>query len=66
VHQMDDMVADNERGYNLEYEDLPREVQNFYMLLVASKEKVHDGTDVTLLQVVTRLMTLKSKYNISN
>jgi hypothetical protein len=66
VDQMDDMVADNGRGYNLEYEDLPREVQNFYMLLVTSKEKVHDGTDVTLLQVVIRLMALKSKYNISN
>jgi hypothetical protein len=66
VDQMDDMVADNGRGYDLEYEDLPREVQNFYMLLVTSKEKVHDGTDVTLLQAVTRLMALKSKYNISN
>jgi hypothetical protein len=39
VDQMDDMVADNGRGYDLEYEDLPREVQNFCMLLVASKEK---------------------------
>jgi hypothetical protein len=66
VDQMDDMVADNGRGYDLEYKDLPREVQNFYMLLVTSKEKVHDGTDVTLLQVVIRLMALKSKYNISN
>jgi hypothetical protein len=27
---------------------------------------VHDGTDVTVLQAVTRLMGLKSKYNFSN
>jgi hypothetical protein len=38
-------------------------VQNFYSLLAASDEKVHDGTDVTILQVVTSLMAMKSKYN---
>jgi NADPH-dependent 7-cyano-7-deazaguanine reductase QueF len=36
------------------------------MLLAASKEKVHDGTDVTVLQAVTRLMAFKSKYNFLN
>jgi hypothetical protein len=41
-------------------------VQNFYRLIAAADEKVHDGTDVTVLQVVTRLMTMKSKYNFSN
>jgi hypothetical protein len=46
---MDDMVADIERGYNLESEDQPSEVQNFYRLLTASEEKVHDGTVVTVL-----------------
>jgi hypothetical protein len=49
VNQMDDMVVDIRRGYNLESEDLPPEVKNFYMLLATSKEKVHDGTDVTVL-----------------
>jgi hypothetical protein len=63
---MDDMVVDIGRGYNQESEDLPSEMQNFYRLLTASKEKVHDGTDVTVLQVVTRLMLFKSKYNFSN
>jgi hypothetical protein len=63
---MDDMVVDIGRGYNQEFEDLPSEMQNFYRLLAASKEKVHDGTDVTVLQVVTRLMAFKSKYNFSN
>jgi hypothetical protein len=27
---------------------------------------VHDGADLTVLQVVTRLMGMKSKYNFSN
>jgi hypothetical protein len=66
VNQMDDMVADIGRGYDLESGDPPPEVQNFYRLLAVSEEKVHDGTDVTVLQAVTRLMGFKSKYNISN
>jgi hypothetical protein len=36
---MDDMVADICRGYNLEFVDLPPEVQNFYKFLTAAKEK---------------------------
>jgi hypothetical protein len=27
---------------------------------------VHDGTDLTVLQAVMRLMVMKSKYNFSN
>jgi hypothetical protein len=64
--QMDDMVADIGRGYDLESEDPSPKVQNFYGLLAASEEKVHDGTDMTVLQAVTRLMGFKSKYNFSN
>jgi hypothetical protein len=59
VGQMDDMVADVERGYDLESEDPPSKVQNFYRLLATLEEKVHDGTDMTVLQVVTRLMGFK-------
>jgi hypothetical protein len=66
VDRMDDMVADIGRGYDMESEDPPPEVQNFYRLLVASEEKVHNGTDVTVLQAVTRLMGFKSKYSFSN
>jgi hypothetical protein len=66
VDRMDDMVADIGRGYDMECEDPPPEVQNFYRLLVASEEKVHNGTDVTVLQAVTRLMGFKSKYSFSN
>jgi hypothetical protein len=65
VNQMDDMVSNIGRGYDLESEDPPLEVQNFYRLLDALEEKVYDGTDMTVLQVVTRLMGFKSKYCIS-
>jgi hypothetical protein len=43
------MIADIGRGYDIDFEDPLPEVQNFYRLLAASKEKVHDGTDVTVL-----------------
>jgi hypothetical protein len=49
VDRMDDMVADIERGYDIESEDPPSEVQNFYRLLTTSEEKVHDGIDMTVL-----------------
>jgi hypothetical protein len=66
IDWMDNMVADIERGYDLESEDPPSEVQNFYKFLASSEEKVHDGTDVTVLQTVTHLMAFKSIYNFSN
>jgi hypothetical protein len=66
VDQMDGMVADIGRGYDLESEDPPPEVQNFYRLLVASEENVHDDTDVSVLQDVTHPMGFKSKYSFSN
>jgi hypothetical protein len=40
--------------------------QNFYRFLAASEEKVHDGTEMTILQAVTHLTGMKSKYNLSN
>jgi hypothetical protein len=49
VDRMPDMVADIGRGYDLESEYPPPEVQNFYRLLAALEEKVYDGTDVTML-----------------
>jgi hypothetical protein len=66
--RIDDMIADIRREYDPCFgEWLPcSEVQNFYRLLDVSNEKVHDGTDVTVLQVVTCLIALKSKYNFSN
>jgi hypothetical protein len=65
---MDDMIADIGMEYDLGSGDQhpPPEVQNFYKLLAILEEKVHDGTTLTVLQAVTRLMVLKSKYNFSN
>jgi hypothetical protein len=40
-------------------------VREFYKLLEASEAKVHEGTSVSVLQVVTRLMAMKSKYTFS-
>jgi hypothetical protein len=62
------MIADIDMEYDLGSGDKhpPREVQNFNRLLAASKEKVHDGTDLTIQQVMTHLMGMKSKYNFSN
>jgi hypothetical protein len=63
VDQMDDVVAYTGRGYDLESEDPPLEVQNLYKPLAASEQKVQDGTDVTVLQAVTRLIGFKWKYS---
>jgi hypothetical protein len=65
---MDDMIADIGMEYDLGSGDQhpPPEVQNFYRLLAASDEKVHDGTELTILQAMTHLMGMKSKYNFSN
>jgi hypothetical protein len=66
--RMDEMLADIGREYEAgsREQGQPLEVQNFYRLLAAVDKKVHDGTDVTVLQAVTRLMAMKSKYNFSN
>jgi hypothetical protein len=66
--RMDEMLADIGRECEVGSgeQGQPPKVQNFYSLLAATDEKVHDGTDVTVLQAVTRLMAMKSKYNFSN
>jgi hypothetical protein len=53
--QMNDMIVDISRGYALESADPPSEVQNFYKLIATSEEKVHNGTNVTILPTVTHL-----------
>jgi hypothetical protein len=64
--RMNYMITHIGRGYGLGSTDLPLEVHNFYKFLGVSEEKVHDGTNVIVLQAVTRLMIMKSKYNFSN
>jgi hypothetical protein len=68
MRRMDDMIAEIGMEYDLGFGDqhpLP-EVQKFYRFLAASEEKVHEGTDLTVLQAVARLMGMKSKYNFLN
>jgi hypothetical protein len=66
--RMDEMLADIRREYEVGSgeQGQPLEVQNFYRFIVIADEKVHDSTDVTVLQAMTRLMAMKSKYNFSN
>jgi hypothetical protein len=66
--QMDDMIADIGMEYDLGSEDQksPPGVQNFYRLLAASDENMHDDIELTILQAMTRLMGMKSKYNFFN
>jgi hypothetical protein len=48
--RMDDMIANIGMEYDLGIGDQhpPQKVQNFFRLLAASDEKVHDGTDLTI------------------
>jgi hypothetical protein len=66
--RMDDMIANIGMEYDLGIGDQhpPQKVQNFFRLLAASDEKVHDGTDLTILQAVMSLMVMKLKYNFLN
>jgi hypothetical protein len=61
---MEDLIAGIGMEYDLGSGDQHPllEVQNFYRLLTASDEKVHDGIELTVLQAVTHLMGMKSKY----
>jgi hypothetical protein len=58
---MDDMIADIGMQYDVWSRDQhpPSEAQNFYRLLAASDEKMHDYIELTVLQAVTRLMGMK-------
>jgi hypothetical protein len=49
--RMNDLIADIGMEYDLGSRDQhpPPELQNFYRLLAASDEKVHDDTDLTVL-----------------
>jgi galactose-1-phosphate uridylyltransferase len=48
-------------------EDPPTsEVEAFFKLLKASKDPLHEHTEMTLLNFITRMMVIKSKYFFSN
>jgi hypothetical protein len=65
---MDDMIANISMEYDLGPGDqhLLPEAQTFYRLLTTSDEKVHNDTELIVLQAVTHLMGMKSMYNFSN
>lgn len=66
--RMDEMLDDLGRGIGVTSNEgpPPEDVQKFYKVLEASEEKLHDFTEVTVLQAVTRLMSMKAKFNFSN
>lgn len=67
IDRMDEMLDDMQLEFNLNSEDEPTpEVTEFFRLLKASEEPLHEHTKVTLLAFVTRLMAIKSKFFFSN
>ncbi|WVZ93738.1 hypothetical protein U9M48_039695 [Paspalum notatum var. saurae] len=63
----DGMMMDMLNDLAMEEDNQPLpEVQEFYRLLEAGDEKLHDHTEKTVLDTVLRLMAIKLKHNISN
>jgi hypothetical protein len=66
VDRMDHMLEDLQPELDPDHHDSPTlEVQKFFELLKASEEPLHGHTDVTILEFVTRLMSIKSKFAFS-
>jgi hypothetical protein len=64
VDRMDDMLKAIQAEVT---KDPPAtEVEVFFKLLKASKESLHEHTEVILLAFITQLMAIKSKYFFSN
>jgi hypothetical protein len=64
VDRMDEMLEAIQAEVT---EDPPTvEVEMFFKLLEASKEPLHEHTEVALLAFITRLVAIKSKYFFSN
>jgi hypothetical protein len=67
VDRMDEMLEAIRREFDLDTEDSPTpEVEEFFTLMKASEEPLHEHTKVTVLTFVTRLMAIKSKFFFSN
>jgi hypothetical protein len=65
--RMDEILEDIQAEFDLDTEDPPTtEVKEFFRLLKASEESLHEYTKVTLLTFVIRLMAIKSKFFFSN
>jgi hypothetical protein len=65
--RMDEMLEAIQPEFNLDIEDPPTsEVDEFFRLLKASEEPLHEHKKATILTFVTRLMAIKSKFFFSN
>jgi hypothetical protein len=65
--RMDQMLEAIRPEFDLDTEDPPTpEVDEFFRLLKALEEPLHEHTKVTMLAFVTRLMAIKSKFFFSN
>jgi hypothetical protein len=67
ANRMDNMLEAIRPEFDLDTEDPPTpKVEEFFRLLKASEESLHEHTKVTWLAFVTRLMAIKSKFFFSN
>jgi hypothetical protein len=65
--RMDEMLEAIQPEFDMNTEDPPTsEVEEFFRLLKASEELLHEHTKVTVLTFVTRLMALKSRFFSNN
>lgn len=60
-----DMVHDASRPFELHDEQPNGEALKFYDLLNSGYEKVYEGCDASILEILTELMYLKSTYGLS-
>jgi hypothetical protein len=61
--RMDEMLDDLGAQFNLDPEEPPTpEVEQFFELLKAAEQPLHDYTKVTILETVTNLMAIKSQF----
>jgi hypothetical protein len=67
ANRMDEIREAIRLEFDLDTKDPPTpKVEEFFKLLKASKEPLHEHTKVTLLTFVTRLMAIKSIFFFSN
>jgi hypothetical protein len=65
--RMDKIFETIQPEFDLDTENPPTsEVEEFFRLLKASEEPLHEHTKVTVLAFVTRLMAIKFKFFFSN
>jgi hypothetical protein len=67
ANRIDEMLEPIRLEFDMDTENPPTpEVEEFFRLLKASKEPLHEHTKVIVLAFVTRLMAIKSKFFFNN